>query len=136
MLGDDSATNTAPGSFAIATARAFVEAFNAQDHESLANTLNYPHVRLANEKFVRIETYDEFVARSHKGAEYLAAEGWHHTIIESIDVIHSSEDKVHMALGIDRCRKDGTVYNHFDTLWIATLQNNHWGIQFRSSFLR
>lgn len=28
-------------------ARAFIDAFNAQNHEALAATLNYPHIRLA-----------------------------------------------------------------------------------------
>ena len=54
----------------------------------------------------------------------------------SVQVVHSGEDKVHVAIRNDRCRADGTVYNQFDTLWIATLQDGHWGIQFRSSYLR
>ncbi len=135
-IDDDLVTNVDASSSGIATARAFVDAFNAQDHEALADTLNYPHVRLANDRFTTIESRDDFITRSRKGKEYLEAEGWHHTMIGSIEVIHGSHDKVHMALGIDRCREDGGVYNHFDTLWIATLQNKHWGIQFRSSYLR
>ena len=59
---------------AIAVARQFIVMFNDQNHDALAATLNYPHVRLANDRF--------------------------------------------------------------DTLWIATLDDGHWGIQFRSSFLR
>ena len=129
MRDDDSAAG-------IATAQAFIGSFNAQDHEALADTLNYPHVRLANDRFVTIESRGDFVARSQKGKEHLEAEGWHHTVMNSIEVIHSGNDKVHMALGIDRCRADGSVYNHFDTLWIATFQDEHWGIQFRSSYLR
>ena len=57
-------------------------------------------------------------------------------MLTSISVVHASNDKVHMSLAIDRCHEDGTVYNQFDTLWIATLQDEHWGIQFRSSYLR
>ncbi|MBT3533472.1 MAG: hypothetical protein HN478_06315, partial [Rhodospirillaceae bacterium] len=50
--------------------------------------------------------------------------------------IQSGPDKVHLRLEIDRCHEDDTVYNKFDTLWIATRQDGHWGIQFRSSYLR
>ena len=45
------------------------------------------------------------------------------------------EDKVQIALGIDRLDASGRVYRPFDTLWIATLVDGHWGIQFRSSYL-
>ena len=41
-----------------------------------------------------------------------------------------------MALVMARRDKDGTVYNRFDTFWVATLEDGHWGIRFRSSFLR
>ncbi len=35
----------------------------------------------------------------------------------------------------DHERLAGTVYNQFETFWIATCQDTHWGIQFRSSYL-
>ena len=120
----------------IAAAHAFIDAFNAQDHEALASSLNYPHVRLANGKFATVESAEDFAARSAKGKTHLEAEGWHHTVVTDIAVVQSGADKVHLSLAIDRCREDGTVYTQFDTLWIATCQAGHWGIQFRSSYLR
>ncbi|MEM7017727.1 MAG: hypothetical protein AAF512_10380 [Pseudomonadota bacterium] len=119
----------------MATAEAFIDAFNAQDHERLAGTLNYPHVRLANGKFVTTESFEQFVAGSQRGKAHLDKEGWHHTVTTNMEVVHSAEDKVHIAMTNDRCHEDGTVYMTFDTLWIATLQEGHWGIQFRSSYL-
>ena len=121
---------------AIAAARAFIDAFNAQDHEALAATLNYPHVRLANGRFTTTESRDDFVRRGRQVEQLLEAESWHHTVLISIEAVHVGDDKVHLALRIDRCHADGSVYNSFDTLWIATLQDGHWGIQFRSSYLR
>jgi hypothetical protein len=120
---------------ALQSARDFIDAFNAQDHERLAGTLNYPHVRLANGRFVTIESLEEFVNRSRKGRSLLEAEGWDHTVLRTIQVVHSGPDKVHMALSIDRCHADDSVYNQFETLWIATEVDGHWGIQFRSSYL-
>ena len=32
-------------------------------------------------------------------------------------------------------RADGSIYHRFKSLWIATEQDGHWGIQFRSSYL-
>jgi hypothetical protein len=119
----------------IAAVHAFLETFNAQDHERHAQTLNYPHIRLANGKFARLESAEEFAERSRNAEPRLKEEGWHHTVLTSLEVLHAGEDKVHLSLRNDRCREDGTVYHSFDTLWIATLVDGHWGIQFRSSFL-
>ncbi|MEE8245129.1 MAG: hypothetical protein V3R27_09035 [Pseudomonadales bacterium] len=128
-MGDES-------SAALRTAQDFIDRFNAQDHAGLAATLNYPHTRLANGRFVTIADRAEFAALSERNRTRLDAEGWHHTVLTSITVVHAGVDKVHMSLAIDRCHEDGTVYNQFDTLWIATMQDDHWGIQFRSSYLR
>ena len=121
---------------AIACIERFIEAFNALDHEALAGTLNFPHMRLANGKFAQIEDSAAYIELSRKGEPHLLDQGWHHTEVESIEVVQDGEDKVHVAMRILRCVEDGTPYLTFDTLWIATLVNDHWGIQFRSSYLR
>ena len=125
-----------PESHAIATAQALIDAFNSQDHERLAGTLNYPHTRLALGRFRSIYNAQESVAASAAAEPRLADEGWHHSVIAKIDPVHVSVDKVHLAMTVERCHKNRLVYSTFDTLWIATLDENHWGIKFRSSFLR
>lgn len=118
----------------IAAAREFIDAFNAQDHERLAAALNYPHVRLAR-SFTRIESAAEFAARSRSGEPGLRAEGWHHSVLTAVEAVQGSADKVHLLMRVDRCRESGEVYKSFDTFWVATCRDGHWGIQFRSSFL-
>ena len=125
-----------PESHAIATARAFTDAFNAQDHERHAGTLNYPHTRLALGRFRTFESAQEFIDSATANEPRLIDEGWHHTVMAKIEAVHAGADKVHLAITNERCHEDGTVYNTFDTLWIATLDEGHWGIKFRSSFLR
>lgn len=119
----------------IEATREFVESFNAQDHERQSRSLNYPHVRLARGAFQHIETADEFLESHRRYGPQLDAEGWHHTNIRSINVVHATDAKVHLAIIMNRCHEDGTVYNSFETFWIATLVDDHWGIQFRSSYL-
>ena len=114
---------------------AFIDAFNQQDHPALAASLNYPHIRLARGQFRTVESASEFAATSEKLETHLRAEGWAYTVVRELDVLHAAPDKVHMTLTIDRCSVDNSVYNTFNTLWIATLQDEHWGIQFRSSYL-
>lgn len=125
----------APADAGIAAARAFIDAFNAQNHAGIAAALNYPHIRLANGRFARIESAEDFERGSERGVARLVAEGWHHSTIARMDVVHAAADKVHLAMAVSRHRADGSVYNTFDTLWIATLVDDHWGIQFRSSYL-
>ena len=114
---------------------AFQDAFNAQDHERLAAALNYPHVRLWRGVFTTIETPEEFAEVSRRGQSQLEAEGWHHTSTASVEVVQEGPDKAHAALMNHRCHADGSVYHEFDTLWIITKQDGHWGVKFRSSFL-
>ncbi len=122
-------------SMGIMAVHEFIEAFNAQDHGRLAASLNYPHARLANGKIIMVDSAEHFESMSKQGESGLKAEGWHHTEVASLEVIHSTSDKEHISLRIDRCDVDGMAYNSFNTLWVATLIDGHWGIQFRSSFL-
>ncbi len=119
----------------IAAAREFIDAFNAQDHERLAASLNYPHIRLAR-NFTRIESATDFADRSRSGEPQLKAEGWHHSVLAAVEAVQAGADKVHLQMRVDRCRESGEVYNSFETFWIATCRDGHWGIQFRSSYLR
>jgi len=119
----------------IAVAEAFIDAFNAQDHERLAQTRIAPHVRLAGGRFTTIDNADDFATGRRRGECRLAEEGWHHTVTTAMEVVHSDDQKVHLSMRNDRCREDGSVYLGFDTLWIATRMDGHWGIQFRSSYL-
>ncbi len=120
---------------AIQVTNDFIDAFNKQDVEALAATLNYPHIRLANGRFFTFESAEHFLELNRNASERLAAEGWDHTVLESVEVVHDGPEKIHLALVNSRRHADGAVYNRFKTLWIATLVDGHWGIQFRSSFL-
>ena len=64
----------------IAAVHVFVDAFNRQDHEAHARALNYPHVRLANGRFLNVDSKEQFREISVKGEVRLAEEGWHHCI--------------------------------------------------------
>lgn len=121
---------------AIEAVHRFIRTFNAQDHTECAKSLNYPHIRLANGRFSRIESEEQFVEMHIAGERHLADEGWHHTVLKELQVIHEGEDKVHIAITNDRCHDDGTVYKTFETFWIATKIDGKWGIQFRSSYLK
>jgi hypothetical protein len=113
----------------------WVAAFNARDVEGEIAAFNFPHVRLANGRFETIEGPDTLRTRHERSTAGLQAEGWHHTNLDTIEAVQSGPDKVHFTLRYTRCRADGTPYDTFDSLWIVTDQDGHWGVQFRSSYL-
>ena len=120
---------------ALAAMQEFFDSFNDQDHGRHVKSLNYPHVRLANGRFARLESAEQYERQCRAYEPQLKAEGWHHSKVSNVEVVQDSDDKVHMIMTMDRCDAEDRVYNSFQTFWIATLVDGHWGIQFRSSFL-
>ena len=111
------------------------KALNARDLEGMVATMHFPHVRLAGGRFQTWQTADDFGAGHDAGTERLREEGWDQTVQESVDTVHEGPDKVHFAIRMSRRRQNGSEYRGFDTLWIFTLIDGRWGVQFRSSYL-
>ena len=63
-----------------------------------------------------------------------AGTDWHHTVLDSADVLHSSEHKVHVLIQFTRFATDGSALATYRSLWIMTHVNGRWGAQARSSF--
>tara|TARA_B100000780_G_scaffold276912_1_gene246489 strand:+ start:1348 stop:1767 length:420 start_codon:yes stop_codon:yes gene_type:complete len=112
----------------------YILAFNNRDNYEMANLFNFPHIRFANES-VSVISKNEYLQNQDKVTQLLKDEKWHHTDIKSIETIQSSPSKGHFKIHFLRFDVDGNITHDFKTLWIATKIKNHWGIQFRSSFL-
>ena len=59
---------------------------------------------------------------------------WARSAWEKREIIHASGDKVHINTRFVRYRADGSVLGAFDSIYIVTKQDGHWGIKIRSSF--
>jgi hypothetical protein len=109
----------------------FMAAFNARDVKAWEATFNYPSVRLASGSVVVIEKegfhapdmFDRFLGQ-----------GWHHSAWDHRKVINGSEDKVHVDTRFTRYREDGSKIGVYDSIYVVTRQDGHWGVQARSSF--
>ena len=112
-------------------------AFNARDMDAMVAEMHFPHRRLSGENEFQVgRTEDDFRAtRGDNTTASLNAQAWGHTATTSIEAVQSGADKVHLAIIQSRRRADGSEYNAFPTLWIFTMINDRWGVQFRSSFL-
>ena len=111
-------------------------AFNAGDVEGMIADTHFPHRRLTGDNQVQgWETADDFRGNSETNLAARKAQGWGYNVTNSIEAVQSGTDKVHLVFDQTRCRPDGTEYHSFPTLWIFTRIDDHWGVQFRSSFL-
>lgn len=110
----------------------FMTAFNARDPQAWAATLNYPHVRFASNEVRVYNTAEEFTKAMKDYPARLAP--WHHSRWESMNIIQSGPDKVHIAVTFVRYDANNKKIGKFPSLYIVTLKNGHWGVQARSSF--
>jgi hypothetical protein len=108
----------------------FMAAFNARDLPAFEKTFNFPSVRLASNTLVIIEPGYHKPEMFERGA--LA--DWHHSAWERRNVIHAGADKVHIDTRFTRYRADGSSIGSFDSIYVVTRENGHWGIKARSSF--
>ncbi len=109
----------------------FIEAFNARDIQSWSESLNYPHVRFASGGVKVWHDQKTFIAESNLTP--LIRSGWDHSHWLSRDVVLSSPDKVHISTTFQRFDKENQPISTYQSLYIVTLVEGHWGIQARSS---
>ena len=112
----------------------YINAFNNRDYIAMADLFNFPHIRFAIEK-VGVISREEYLKSQNKVSELLHEEGWDHTQIKKIETIQNGPSKSHYKIHFIRYDKNNKIIHDFATLWIVTKLDDHWGIQFRSSFL-
>jgi hypothetical protein len=109
----------------------FMTAFNASDLAAWEATFNFPSVRLASNQLVIIDKPGWHPPDTFSRG---ALKEWHHSAWERREVIHAGPNKVHFDTRFVRYRADGTVIGHFDSIYVVTKENGHWGVKICSSF--
>lgn len=109
----------------------FMLHFNRRDMDAWAQTLNYPHVRFASGTVTVWDSAEEFA----QGETFtrLPATGWDHSHWLSRDVVMASAGKVHIQTVFQRFNSDNEIIGTYESMYIVTLKNGHWGSQARSS---
>lgn len=138
--GDEDATvaddvDEAAVAGAMAVTDGFLATFNAGDARAHAETLGYPHVRLASGQ-VRIWEHLEEGATAMEQAIPLLRErtGWDHSEWDHRRVIHTGPGKVHLDVQFTRYRADGSVVGVYPAVYVVVEGDAGWRIQCRSSF--
>ena len=108
----------------------FMAAFNARDVQAFEATFNFPSVRLASNTLVILQKGHHQPSMFETGP----LSDWSHSAWERRDVIHTGPDKVHFDTRFTRYRADGSVIGGFNSIYVVTLENGHWGVKARSSY--
>jgi len=86
---------------------------------------------IAGVNVIITEKSEDFIDLTPRLAE---REGWHHSEMDALEAVQSSDDKVHFLIEFSRYRSDGYRYAHYKGLWILSRVDGRWGIQARSIF--
>jgi hypothetical protein len=108
----------------------FMAAFNARDIDAWQKTFNFPSIRLASGTLAII---DESYHKPEMFGRGALAE-WDHSAWDRREIIHAGADKVHIDTRFVRYRKDGSEIGGFDSIYVVTREDGHWGVKARSSF--
>ena len=109
----------------------FMVAFNSRNMKAWAATLNYPHVRFASGTVTVWPSAEEFsLGRTF---ERLPRTGWDHSSWVQRDVSLVSSEKVHINTVFQRFDEKNKPIGTYESLYIVTLVDGHWGTQARSS---
>ena len=112
----------------------FMLAFNARDPEAWAASLNFPQVRLAGETMTVWDNAEEYIEYVKTRAFVnLPKTGWDHSHWLTRDVVLVSPKKVPIATVFQRYNSDNEILATYETMYIVTKIDGHWGTQIRSS---
>ncbi|MGC3946242.1 MAG: hypothetical protein QM762_17285 [Chryseolinea sp.] len=110
----------------------YMDNFNAHDLAGWEETYHFPHFRLASGKMSVLEKAGTRDSAVVFGA--LHRTGWHHSRWEHRNIIHVSPDKVHVDTQFSRFNSRGQKLGVYESLYILTKENGHWGVKMRSSY--
>ena len=113
---------------------AFFAALNAGDAKALYEKINLPHVRISAGGVAIWPTLADLEESYLRDFSARAGPDWDHSTLDSKEVIHSSENKVHVFIQFTRRDKNGGKIATHRSLWIMTRVSGRWGVQARSSF--
>jgi len=124
---------TAAETAALEVMDAFLTAFNASDEQAWADTLVYPHIRMASGQVRVYQDRNAFVEEMDMTA-FAANTGWRRSSWDDMEVIQSSPNKVHIRVKFSRFDAQDALIASYDSLYIIEPVDGHWGVRARSSF--
>lgn len=124
---------TAAESAARDVMEAFLAAFNDRDEAAWADTLHFPHVRIASHDVAVYQDRSAFLDASDLN-EFAEQTGWDYSTWEDMQIVQSSAEKVHIAVSFSRFDPQGMRLATYQSFYVVELLDGRWGVRARSSF--
>jgi len=121
---------------AVEAAIGYMNAFNEADAAKTDSFINFPHGLISANGVLTVSEKAGTLSAPGFFADFRRRYGWNHTCWDSRTVIHSNENKVHLAVTYSRYRADGSKIGTFPSIWVMTRQDNRCGFKLRSNFDR
>ena len=118
---------------AMAVMDAFLTAFNARDEAAWADTLLFPHVRLASQTVTVYPDRASFIAAMDLDV-FASNSGWSYSTWDDMAVVQESADKVHIKVIFSRFNGNDQLLASFQSLYVIEQVDGRWGVRARSSF--
>lgn len=109
----------------------YFEAWNTGDNVQVRKTLNFPFATLGRNGSMVIDPTPEKYTTDFERMK--SAEGWHHSVLDSLTAQYVTSDRVHFHVVFSRFHPDNTKYMTGNMLYIVTKRDGHWGPQMRAS---
>jgi hypothetical protein len=111
---------------------AYMATFNAKNLAAWESTYQFPHYRLASGNMVVLEKAG--LRDSLRVFGVLQKAGWDYSQWEHRNIVHASDNKVHVDTQFSRFKADGSKLGVYESLYILTKENGRWGVKMRSSY--
>lgn len=118
---------------ALEVMHAFMRSFNARDPKAFADTLLFPHVRIASGG-VRVSPDAQTFIQDMDFHAFAQRFDWAFSRWERIETVQGGDNKVHFAVVFVRHNRAGEPNATFRSLYILQRTESGWGIRSRSSF--
>lgn len=112
---------------------AFLEAFNASDEAAWADSLHFPHVRIASGTVTVFPDRAAFL-ESRDLTVFAEETGWDYSTWDDMQIVQASADKVHIAVTFTRFDQQGAKLASYDSFYVIEKLDGRWGVRARSSF--
>ena len=109
-----------------------MDALNGHDATAMDAAMNFPHFRFTDGK---VKVYEHAGSNSMDLFQKLQQDDdWKYSTWRTRELIQFNATKAHYALSYTRFRSDNSVIGVYESLYVLTCNDGHWGIQARSSF--
>lgn len=107
-----------------------IDGLNNRDEQKIADSLHFPHYRLAEGQLKIWETSDDYFTDFKRRA----GKAWGYTKWGQLEAIDISPNKVHFNVKVERYDQNDQLLVSFHSVWVIAKVNGRWAAQLRSSF--